>query len=252
VDATWQTIEIDGRHFATRRLATPAGTELAASLPGLGAVRLRPWTLGDHLAALDRHAFNAGDGPRIDHEGLAAEVLARTSVAPLDPQLAAEMAPLALWWALGGDEAPGPVPAVRPWTSLDRARAQDACTDPDTGALRVGSYLRAMVRAVTAPTLDPDTLHGATAAAFLDALVEANAPDTGLSEGPGSNALARSTLRLCRALGWTPGQVWSLAAGELDRLLALLDRLEPPRLAPAAPRRGGLASYPDAVIIEVD
>lgn len=250
----WQTIEIDGRRFAVRRHPAPDGTELSVVLPGAPAVRLRPWTLADHLAALDRHAFHDGDSPRIDREGLAAEVLARTSPTPLEPRLAAELAPLALWWALGGDEAPGPLPALRPWTCLARAAALDVCTAPDTGALRIGSYLLVMARAAAGPTLAPEALAGATAAAFLDALVEVNAPGQHLSEGPGSAALARTTLRLCRALGWTPGQVWSVAASELDRLLALLDRLEPPRAepAPTAPRRGGLAAHPDAVIIEVN
>lgn len=255
MDLGWLTLEIDGRQFAVRRLAGPTGPVLAVLRPPGDAVHLRPWTLAQHLSALDRHAFHDGHGPRIDPEGLAAEVLARTSDEPLDPETCAALAPVALWWATGGDDPDATSPAtVQPWTSLARARALDACTDRDTGALRAGSYLRAMVHASTGGAIDPHALSGAAAAATLDAVTRINAAANDLSDGPGSAALAHATLRLCRALGWTPAQVWSASAGEIDRLLALLDRVEAPR-PPPPPRqptpRGGLASFPDAVIIEV-
>jgi hypothetical protein len=259
----WQTLEIDGRTFVVRRFTGPIGPALAVELTsdseGGGALHLRPWTLADHLSALDRHAFHDGHGPRIDPEGLAAEILARTSDPPLHPDTAAALAPLALWWATGGDEADAALPVpMMPWTSLARARALDACTDRDTGALRVGSYLSAMLRASTNDAIDPHTLSGAAAAATLDAVTRINATTNDLSEGPGSEALAHTTLRLCRALGWTPGQVWSAPASEVDRLLALLDRIDridapppPPPPGPQSARRSGLAAFPDAVIIEV-
>lgn len=250
------TLEIDGRRFAVRRLAGPGGPVLAVERPPGAAVHLRPWTLAEHLSALDRHAFHDGHGPRIDPDGLAAEVLARTSDTPLHPAQVAELAPVALWWATGGDEPDArPHTTVQPWTSLARARALDACTDRDTGALRAGSYLYAMLQASTGGAIDPHALSGGAAAATLDAVTRVNAAANDLSEGPGSDALAHATLRLCRSLGWTPAQVWSAPAGEVDRLLALLDRVEAPRPAPAPqpaqPRPRGLAAFPDAVIIEV-
>lgn len=248
----WQTLELDDRTFTVRQLAAPDGVWLAVALPGAGTLHLRPWTLADHLAALDLYAFHDGERPRIDHDGLAAAVLASTCAEPLDARLVAELAPVALWWALGGDQDPEPAPAVRPWTCLARARAIDECTDPDTGALRFGSYLRAMAWA--ASDGDTDALSGATAATYLDALVEAHAPAPDMHEGPGSTALARATLRVCRGLGWTPGQVWSLPAAELDHLLAMLAHLDDaPRVRPTPQvRRSGLGAYPDAVIIEVN
>ena len=251
----WQTVEIDGRRFAVRRIAAAGGAALEVERAPDDPVRLRPWQLGDHLDALDRHAHHDGHAPRLDPDGLAAEVLARTSDPPLDAASASELAPLGLWWASGGDRGPqAPIPALRPWSSLARARAQDACTEPASGRLRVGSYLRAMIAASTGDVAS-DALPGADGLALLDAVTRVNAPAEDMSEGPGSQSLARQTLRLCRALGWTPGQVWAAPALEVDRLLALLDRLEaPPAPAPApapAPRRGGLAAYPDAVIIEV-
>lgn len=253
MDQGWQTVEIDGRRFAVQRVAG-AGGLLIERAPD-DHVRLRPWNLDDHLTALDRHAHHDGHAPRLDPDGLAAEVLARTSDPPLDAASASELAPLALWWASGGDSpaAPAPTPELRPWSCLARARALDACTDPGTGRLQIGSYLRAMIAASTGDHAS-ESLPGADGLALLDAVTRVNTPADGLSEGPGSDALARQTLRLCRALGWTPGQVWSAPAVEVDRMLALLDRLDapPPPAAPApAPRRSGLAAHPDAVIIEV-
>lgn len=260
-------VEIDGRRFAVRRLSGPHGPALEVERGPAGALRLRPWTLDDHLAALDRHTYLEGQAPRLDPDGLAAAVLGRTCDRPLDDADVAELTPLALWWAGGAapDQTPGPDGALelprgrvvlRPWSALARARALDACTDPHTGALRVGSYLRAMVVASTAAPFDPLTLVGDDAAILLAAVADLDAPRDDLSDGPGSIALAHTTLRLCRALGWSPGQVWSTAAAEVDRLLALLDRVEAPARAPvrtAPPPAAGsrLAAYPDAVIIEV-
>ena len=251
MDQGWQTVEIDGRRFAVRRLTAASGSALEVERSSSDHVRLRPWCLGDHLSALDRHTHHDGQAPRLDPDGLAAEILARTSDPPLDAASASELAPLALWWASGGDSpAPASAPSgLRPWSSLDRARALDACTDPATGQLALGSYLRAMIAASTG-----EAPPAAASLTLLDAVTALNTPAIDMAEGPGSQALAQVTLRLCRALGWTPGQVWSAPAVEVDRVLALLDRLEAPAPAPApepAQRRGGLAAYPDAVIIEV-
>ncbi|MBL8969287.1 MAG: hypothetical protein JNK56_01820, partial [Myxococcales bacterium] len=80
----WQTVEIDGRRFAVRRIAAAGGAALEVERAPDDPVRLRPWQLGDHLDALDRHAHHDGHAPRLDPDGLAAEVLARTSDPPLD------------------------------------------------------------------------------------------------------------------------------------------------------------------------
>ena len=102
----WQTVEIDGRRFAVRRIAAAGGAALEVERAPDDPVRLRPWQLGDHLDALDRHAHHDGHAPRLDLDGLAAEVLARTSDPPLDAASASELAPLGLWWASGGDRGP--------------------------------------------------------------------------------------------------------------------------------------------------
>lgn len=265
-------VEIDGRRYAVRRLHGPYGTALELERGPAGALRLRPWTLADHLAALDTTTYLEGQAPRLDPARLAAAVLARTCDAQLDAAAIAELTPLALWWA--GGAAPPARPdrdgaldlscgrvRLRPWSSLARARALDRCLDPRTGALRIGSYLAQMIAASTTAPFDPLALAGDDAAALLDAVTAINTPAHDLASGPGSTELARNTVRLCRALGWTPGQVWATDAVELDRLLALLDRVEQP--APPAPVRRAppprppvapgsrLAAFPDAVVIEV-
>jgi hypothetical protein len=65
----------------------------------------------------------------------------------------------------------------------------------------------------------------------------------------------RITLRLCRALGWTPTQVWATPAVEVDRLLRLLDRTASQRIdARRRPvsRAPSLADHPDATVIRIE
>ena len=253
-------VEIDGRRFAVRRLPDPRGERLAVERPPADDLVLPPWTLDDHLVALDRRAFLEGQVPRVDLPGLARDVLATSGVA-LGRDDAAELAPLALGWAYGAPAGASPArPGLRPWTSRERALALDACTDRETGAVRPGALLRAMVLAAD-PSADPRALSGAEGLGLLDAVTRLNAPGDDLSEGPGSTELARITLELCRGLGWTPSQVWSAPAPEIDRLLALLARAAPTpaRAPPPAPPRAPspahahsrLASFPDAVIIDL-
>ena len=93
MDQGWQTVDIDGRRFAVRRVAAAAGPALEVERSPTDRVRLRPWCLDDHLSALDRHAHHDGQAPRLDPDGLAAEILARTSDPPLDAESASELAP---------------------------------------------------------------------------------------------------------------------------------------------------------------
>jgi hypothetical protein len=69
-------------------------------------------------------------------------------------------------------------------------------------------------------------------------------------------ALVAATLRLCGALGWTLERVLSTPAPEVERLLALLDRVEVAqgsaqrrvRARSQAPSRPRIADHPDAVV----
>jgi hypothetical protein len=264
-------VEVDGRRFAVR-LGGP-GEPMDVEVSTGERARLIPWRLDDHLDALDRHVDASGGAMRFDHEGFAADVLARSGV---PPALAGELAPLALWWALGGEAGPPEEPKegwieagrvraqVRRWTFAERERALDASVTvrPDGGReFRLAEYLRKMLDA-SVVALDPpgrEALEGASAAARLDAVAALNAAgereeDRLVGEGgERGRALAVATLRICRALGWTPSQVWAAPAAEVDRLLAMLDAVDSSSETRAPPpRRPSLADHPDAVVIRVE
>ncbi len=269
-------IEVDGRsytvHFGGR--GEPVEVETSAG----ERVRLRLWRFDEHLRALERHTQADEHGVQFAHEDFSRELL-RDSGVP-DPFLE-ELAPLALWWATGGNretasrmEPEGWLRIgalrvrLRPWSFSERSRAMDESLTPRPDGsmeLSLERYLRAMLTA-SVVALEPagvelSMLDGATTAELLDAAVELNtagARDEDLrmkAADAGGRALAQATLRLCRALGWTPSQVWAAPAAEIDRLLAILHLTEAlaPTPAPAPERRTpGLSDYPDAVVIQVE
>lgn len=268
-------IQVDGRDFRVH-LGGPGDAGEVETSTG-ERVRLRRWHLDEHLRALDRHAWVDEAGLRFDADGFAREVLWDSGV-PED--LFAELAPVALWWAATGgaaaraghESADGWVRAgavrarLRPWTFAERSRALGgSMTSQADGSreLSLERYLRAML-AASVVALEPagmtlEMLDGGSAAGLLDAVVQLN--DAGRREEDvtleaadrEARALAQVTLRLCRALGWTPSQVWATPAAEIDRLLALLQLTETPSAPPApAARTPRLSEYPDAVVIQVE
>lgn len=266
-------VEVDGNRFSFR--AGGPGEGFFVHTQAGESVRLSPWGFDDHLAALDRHVHVDERGLRFDQEGFSREVLGRSGVpAPLFD----ELGPLSLWWAAGGAaerragdgwmEVGSVHVRLRPWTWAERNEAVRASTTrrPDGAQeFSLEKYLRAMVAAsiaaVDPPGADIRAVPGA-AAALIDAVVAINVagdrPEDRILGGGGEAGLALSatTLRLCKALGWTPSQVWSAPAAEIDRLLAMLDAVEvrEVRAAPA-PRpapRSGLAGHPDATVILVE
>lgn len=269
-------IEVDGRHFAVH-LGGPDASMAVDTSTG-ECVRLRRWRFDEHLRALDRHSGADGRGLRFDHDGFARDLL-RDSGVP-EP-LHAELAPLALWWATGGAQEPasGSEPdgwlrvgalrvRLRPWSLSERSRAMGESLGSGPGGSRELSlerYLRAML-AASVVALEPagvelSMLDGATTAVLLDAVVALNTAGEGeedqrmRSADAEGRVLAQVTLRLCRALGWTPSQVWAAPAAEIDRLLAMLELVEGPSQVQAmapVPRVPGLADHPDAVVIQVE
>lgn len=243
---------------------------------GGAPVALRPWTCGEHLAALGRHLKPGAGGAVLDVEAFCAEVLAREG---LGGEVARELAPLALWWAAGGGAPPvRPGPdgelvlescrlRLRTWTYGERLRALAGSVRVADGGRRfdVGRYLGAMLDAcVTEVSSVPGglrALDSASTVGLLDAVVALNSAEEA-EEALGSAEVAAVTLRLCRALGWTPSQVWATPAPEVDRLVRLLEALRgaaPARPVAAAASRsaaplGGsrLADHPDAIVIQIE
>jgi hypothetical protein len=263
---------VDGRHFHVH--VGGADGELAVDTSTGERVRLRRWRFDEHLRALDRHASADGNGLRFNAEGFARDVLRDSEVPAL---LVEELAPVALWWATTGGHEPtsgvepdgwvraGPVRArLRPWTFAERSKSLSESLTPRAQGgqeLSLERYLRAMLSAslvaLEPPGMELAGLDGATTAALLDAAIALNTAgerdeDRRMKAADAdSRKLARTTLRLCRALGWTPSQVWETPAAEVDRLLALLDVAEPPAPTPVR-RTPSLADHPDAVVIQVE
>lgn len=265
-------IDVDGRHFSVFREGPGAPLHVKTSRGE--DLRWPPVRLDDHLRALENHVFTNERGLSFDREGFCATLLEAAGVAP---ELFEELAPLMLWWAAGaadGEVEPGIDEAgwidlgagrvkLRPWTWVERDKAtRESTTILPNGAQQFSleQYMQAMIRC-SVVDLAPhgSTLDDVTASRLVDAVVAVNTSggrdeDRILSAGDAAGqALAQTTLQLCKMLGWTPSQVWSLPAAELDRLRAML-RLTEMAAVPAArtTRSTGLADFPDAVVIQVE
>lgn len=254
------TVRVDGDSYSVRFRGF--GADLLVEEP---AVRLRPWTLGAHLRVLDLHGEGEDLSSEMDAGSLCAAVLAEVSV-----RYHALLQPLALWWATCGGAQPesdgeflrcGPARVkLRPWSLYERARAISSATAKRQDGAHVfwpGRYLLAMAResiVASEPALPLSELPGAVP--LVAALVRANVAAE--EEDLGDLHLIRSTLRLCRGLGWSAERAWALPAAEADRLLRLLDRADSgaDRIA-AEPRvrmerRASLLDDPDAILIQVE
>jgi hypothetical protein len=251
--------EIDGVAFRGRFAGFAQPLEVRQ--PGQPPVSLRPWPYRAHMQALSESLFAGHGGLTLDGLYFASRVLGWSGIP--DARLAA-LAPLALWWAAGGDHETGSDPCdlgvsrvtLRPWSEGDRLAALRAVRRMHT--FDAPAYLDRMVRASVAaftPATQLDTLDSHATARLLEAVVALNASDPAedplLGDGPDGAETARTILALCRALGWTPAQVLAAPAVEIDRLRRLLALAEPVP-APARSVRSRLADHPDAVIIRFE
>ena len=257
-------IDIDGLVYATdfqgfhkaMNARSAAGTK----------VRLQPWPLSGHLGALDECVVPTARGLTLDTNAFSRRVLARSGVAE-DAQTS--FSPLALWWASGGETSPtalgggwydcgGVRVHLRPWTSGERFEAISSCrrADADGERFDLGAYLRAMLD-TSVVTVEParalEELDSGATRSLLDAVIALNvvSPEALADSIPDTPEADRITLRLCRALGWTPTQVWATPAVEVDRLLRLLDRTAASESA-APTRVARLADHPDATVIRIE
>jgi hypothetical protein len=173
---------------------------------------------------------------------------------------------------------------LRPWTWGERLAAQRTQVQgtPDGLDFDAVSYLERMlaacvqrVRTATGEAMAVEALDAEATRRLLAAVTAMNHPDreamAPLADLPA--ALAAATLRLCAAMGWTPGRVLAMPAAEVEALLALLDAAEghgadgagsrfAGRFAPAPrarpqrpagpPPRPRIADHPDAIVILFD
>jgi hypothetical protein len=241
---------------------------LDAAGPDGETVHLRPWTYRDHMDALRLSLRPTVRGLELDTENFCRCVLERSG---LPEDYDSDLGGLVLWWAGGGEpEAAtlagdgwfdlGPVRVqLRGWSSAQRIRAlaRSLIEDESGESFDAVSYLDAMVRAsikASDPETDLEQLASDATATLLEAVINLNAPEQLLPEAAISRETgtvrehARTTLRLCASLGWTPSRVWATPAAEVDRLLALID-LTHPETSVQWVRPSSLAAYPDSVVI---
>ncbi|MFG6456852.1 hypothetical protein [Roseateles sp. BYS96W] len=284
----WRWLALGDTRWAVRELEQ--GQVLEVSWPvgqaDAGTVHWPRWRYGDHLTAL--RAGLSTTGHRAGNDAASARVhldprrylASSPAFADLEEPSRRELLPVALWWAGGGDDAPTVLPdaqgqltidgrpfTLRRWSHRERLASLLSCLDADDDDSATEdarhfdavAYLDAMVRCAVAPGLSGpalDELPARWALPLIDAVVALNVtqpqqeplPGT----GPRAQAAAAQTLSLCRALGWTPSQVWAAPAAEVDRLLALIALAEPRPAPRHETKRPGLASHPDAVVIRIE
>ncbi|WP_374481971.1 hypothetical protein [Zoogloea sp.] len=239
---------------------------------GTLTITLPPWTYRRHMDTLRLCTAPSPSGLRLDSRILCDAVL---NGLVADDESRRLIAPIALWWAAGGDAPLAQPPAegewlelgsydnparvrLRPWTEHQRLAALDAALSDeldDETLFDPVRYLERMVEATVA-TLDApggiDDLDARATALLLHATVALNVLDEEadrlLQGGEAARQCAARTLRLCQALGWTPAKVWATPAAEVDRLLRMLDLLQPAR----TPQRRSLADHPDATVIRIE
>ncbi len=245
-------ISIDGCRY--RVAPDPDGVWTHVESESGARVSLRDWTLAEHLDVLERASYWRDGVVRFDDGEFAREVLRRAARGPA----ASSFEAVALWWALGGvdlndDDAPVGV-TLRRWSWREEVTARERSLET---VGRPALYLREMVHASVAESGEGlGAFAGRGGARLLDEVVALN---TGEEDEEldarmlDDHARAEQTLWLCSTLGWTPGQVWSAPAIEIERLLRLRERTKPvDRRSRAASTQSALARHPDAVVIEVE
>lgn len=305
MDGVPVSLESEGTLFEVWPVAGSAAVTVRASTGEY--LRLEPWTLAQHLDALEQHLNATEDDLQLDVPAFARALFAQcaraegasaecASAAPSLNPMSTPWSGLALWWcgALETTYPPSPsgwliLPSgqlrLKSWTWAERQQAITSSVTLLAGgarSVRLSHYLRALVVAsvaeVVPPTLRPLSLMGAEGLSLLHAVVALNlAPETDSAFAtPVEPALARrqaqETLRVCRALGWTPAQVMATPSRQIEQLLLLLDRAEAPAQATltsqamaspsgtgptrsphsSAPKPRGLSAFPDSVIIQVE
>src|ERR1700687_4625194 len=118
---------VDGTVFRGRFAGFDQPLDIDVSTPSQpdAVVRLLPWRYRDHMDAMRDCVFVTDSGIELDRTRFGMRVLRHAAV---PAERCDELAPLALWWAAGGD-APANVPTpgatldlgswqvrLRPWT----------------------------------------------------------------------------------------------------------------------------------------
>jgi hypothetical protein len=262
VPATDILITIDDKTYATD--FNGFDNCMNAHIRSSAAITLKPWTLNAHLAALGACVQASSDDLIFNDGFFSGKILTHSEI---PEPLHKEYAPLALWWACGGETKAEALTdgwykigsgrfLLRPWTGGERfaALARSRIDTSDGVRFNPEAYLRSLLNA-SVVAIEPaqllENLDSASSSALLDVIISLNALTAPASETlPDFPEMDRLILRFCKALGWTPSQVLATPAFELDLLLAIVERTEAAKPAPRT--ASGLAAYPDAVVIQIE
>ena len=255
-------VDIDGIVYATD--FNGFDTPMTAYTSAGKQAKFEPWPLWAHLSALSECVVPTRQGVGLSVPAFSRRVFAHSRVSVC---LQEDFAPLALWWAGGGAATPknlgdgwytcGIVRArLRPWNAGERFMALSHCRSSDETSERfnLSAYLGAMLDASVValePSQPLNDLDSSATQSLLNAVIALNMPEAQAAAFPDTPEANRITLRLCKALGWTQDQVWTTPAPELDRVLALLDRVEGEK-SRLPIRESGLVQHPDAVEIRIE
>ena len=259
-------IEIDGVTFSVHFQGFDVPLQVHTS--SAADVEFQPWYFPDYLSALGNCVSPTADGLKLDHVHLAREVLLHNDI---DEALHHEFAPLALWWAVGGERTPADIATeelksggyafrLRSWTAKERMEALSQCLQGQQSEVLEFDFIAYVTLMINAsvvqikPSIKIETLNAAISSDLLAAITALNVADSLAQEvaawgsKPGLKQMFDSTLRLCKVLGWGPSQVWALPAADVDRLHAMLQYLDAADKKPLS----RFASDPNAVVINIE
>lgn len=216
------------------------------------------------------------DEVSLDTQGFTQGVMTRLGV---PEEFAQDLGPLVLWWTSAGDKnipdsarADGWIDLgsarvrLRPWTFKERSQTLEGCVVAESEnavTFNILDYLVSLLESSVAETdpkdLDIWMLDSAAATALVSAAVGVNMPIYSWMKNSDQGSLldtrqiAMTTLRLCRALGWTPSQVWATPAPDVDELLEMLHFVESEApVSPGPVGMTGIFAHPDTVIIQIE
>ena len=264
-------INIDGVAFTVhfRGFDVPLSVQTSAG----AAIELLPMHFSDYLSVLGQCMYPHSGEIKLNSGRLAREFLLHSNI---HDDLHRELSPVALWWAIGGENQPLEITddavnlgkhkcQLRSWTAKERMQALAKClTEPVSNGNGMDfdfiQYVELMIRASVVnirPSIEINAVDAASTLKLLEAVTRLNVAESIADEIatwgsiPGLQQMLHSTLRLCKVLGWGPSQVWSLPAAEIDRLLAMVELMNTTQAKPAS-HSSRFISDPDAVVINIE
>ncbi len=236
-------------------------------------INFLPVNYHDQMNALRASLLTTPNGLQLSYKTFCKQILSYChSGSPEETDIESELDKLALWWVSGGEEKATENESngwlnigttsvrLKPWKNVERilALSHNLTNDESGDSFDIVGYLDAMIRA-SIDKIKPDTelndLDAKSASKLIDAVLNLNISEDSfqdeIADRETANSYAKTTLRICSFLGWTPSQVNKIPAAEADRLLELIDFVEPSQ-SYRETRSSGLTDYPDTLLFKFE